>query len=419
LSLALLKPRRVRVPRDLGAVSRIAHAAECDPREAGMSQAGVEGIWSAVERLYRSGLQPAMSLALRRHGKLVLKRSIGCTAGNLPGERGAQVPLHPDSPLCLFSASKSVSALLLHKLADRGQLRLEDRVADYIPEFAAQGKGRVTIRQLLAHRAGIPALPIPDPPPEILRDWDGIVKILCEAPPFDPDFARQAYHAITVGYIAGELVRRIGGIGLREALREWIAEPLGCKYLGYGLAPELRHLLPRNAVTGPRPLWPLSAYVRHAVGVDFSAAVDLSNHDAFLSEVVPAGNICATADEACRVFQMLLDGGQWEGRRVLSEAAVAEAVRPLGRLQYDRTLLAPLRFSAGFMLGENPFGLYGPKCRQAFGHLGFVSVLCWADPQRDIAVALLNTGKSLAPAGLGGIVRVLNAIARACPQVAG
>lgn len=406
------------MPRSLGALSRIDHAAECDPRDAGMSEAGVAGIWSAMERLYRSGLQPAMSLALRRHGRLVMKRSIGCTAGNLPGERGAQVPLHPDSPLCLFSASKSVSAVLVHKLADLGLLSLDDRVADYIPEFAAQGKGRVTVRQLLAHRAGIPALPVTDPPPEILRDWDGIVQMLCAAPPFDPDFGRQAYHALTVGYIAGELVRRVGRIEPRQALRQWIAEPLNCRYLSYGLAPELRHLLPRNAMTGLRPVWPLTAYVRHAVGVDFHAAVDLSNHDAFLSEVVPAGNICASADDACRVFQMLLNGGELDGVRVLGEAAVAEAVRPLGPIQYDRTLLAPLRFSAGFMLGENPFGLYGPQCGRAFGHLGFVSVLCWADPQRDIAVAVLNTGKSVSPSGLAGIVRVLSAIARACPPVA-
>ena len=74
--------------------------------------------------------------------------------------------------------------------------------------------------------------------------------------PFDPDFGKQAYHALTVGYIAGELVRRIGKIELRDALREWIAEPLGCQYLTYGMAPELRHRLPQNAITGPRPVWP-------------------------------------------------------------------------------------------------------------------------------------------------------------------
>ena len=406
------------MPRDLRALTRIDHAAECDPGAAGMSEAGVTAIWSAMERLYRTGLQPAMTLVLRRHGRIVMKRAIGCTSGNLPGQRGAQLPLEPDSPLCLFSASKAISALLVHKLVDLGQLSLEDRVADYIPEFAAHGKDRVSVRQLLAHRAGIPAMPVRNPPPEILYDWDGIVRMLCEAPPFDPNFGKQAYHALTCGYIVGELVRRVGGLELRQALHEWIAEPLGCRYLGYGLAPEHRVLLPRNALTGPRPLWPLTTYVRHAVGVSFDQAVDLSNHEAFLSEVVPAGNIHASADDACRVFQMLLNRGELDGVRVLREETVADAVRPLGPIQYDRTLLLPLRFSAGFMLGENPFGLYGPKCAQAFGHLGFVSVLCWADPQRDISVALLNTGKSMAPSGVLRMAQVLGAIAKACPAVA-
>ena len=95
---------------------------------------------------------------------------------------------------------------------------------------------------------------------------------------------------------------------------------------------------------------------------------------------------------------------------------VAEAIRPVGRIQYDGILMVPLRFSAGFMLGENPFGLFGPKSEQAYGHLGFVSVLCWADPQRDISVALLNTCKSVSPTGALAMARVLGAINRSCPR---
>jgi hypothetical protein len=80
-------------------------------------------------------------------------------------------------------------------------------------------------------------------------------------------------------------------------------------------------------------------------------------------------------------------------------------------------LRIPIRYSAGFMLGENPFGLYGPRCASAFGHLGFISVLCWADPSRDLSVAFLNTGKSVAPVGVLRLARVLGAISRACHPV--
>ena len=112
---------------------------------------------------------------------------------------------------------------------------------------------------------------------------------------------------------------------------------------------------------------------------------------------------------------MLLNGGELEGRRVLKAETVAEAIRPVGKLQYDGILMIPLRFSAGFMLGEAPFGLFGPNSTLAYGHLGFVSVLCWADPARDISVALLNTGKSVSPSGALGMARVLGAINRAGP----
>ncbi|HEY1077764.1 MAG TPA: serine hydrolase domain-containing protein [Fontimonas sp.] len=416
LSIPFTRPTRVKIPRRLAPMTQIDHGAETDPRLLGLNPRHVDAIWQAMERLFRTGLQPAMTLVIRHRGQIVMKRAIGCLRGNGPGERGPLVPLSPDAPLCLFSASKSVSSLLIHKLAEDGKLRLDDLVIDYVPEFAAHGKNRVTIRHLLSHRAGVPAIPDVEPTPELLRDWDRAVQLLCEAKPFDPHFERQAYHALTAGYIVGEIVRRVGGIDLQVALRQWIAEPLGCKYMTYGLPDRLRDDAPHHWMTGPRPIGPLARYVRNIVGVDFDAAIAASNTDAFLSTVVPAGNIFATADEASRVFEMLLNRGEYQGRRLLKPETVAEAIQPVGRIQWDATLRAPMRFSSGFMLGEEPFGLFGPHCGQAFGHLGFVSVLAWADPQREISVALLNTGKSIAPSGLLRLAAVLNAIGKAFPR---
>ena len=412
-------PRWVSVPEDLGAITQIDAAAECAPWDAGMSTDGVERIWSAVELLYRTATHPAITLVLRRKGKIVLKRAIGCLSGNIPGEDDAPLaPLNPDAPICLFSASKAITALLLHKLVEDGKLRLEDRVCDHIPEFAAHGKDRVTIKQLLAHRAGIPALPIKHPDPALLQHWDALVQLLCYAPPEDPRFEKQAYHALTSGFIVGELVRRAGKIELRDALRQWFAEPLKLGSMSYGLPQAQRAQSPRNAFTGPRPFWPLSMYVQRILGVPFERAVQASNEDGYLSCVVPAGNIYASADDVSRIFQMLLNGGELDGVRVLRPETVADAIKPVGKIQYDGILMVPMRFSAGFMLGENPFGIFGPRSSRAFGHLGFISVLCWADPQRDISVALLNTGKSVAPAGALAIARLLGAISRSCPRVA-
>jgi len=98
----------------------------------------------------------------------------------------------------------------------------------------------------------------------------------------------------------------------------------------------------------------------------------------------------------------------------LKEETVAEAIKPVGRIQFDGMLGIPIRFSPAFMLGENPVGLWGPNCRDAFGHIGFMTVLCWADPRRDISVAILNNGKSVAPSALLQMVKIVGAITRAC-----
>lgn len=413
----MFRARRVAVPDQLCDISTIDRDAECDPKLVGLDPDRVEAIWQAVEDLYRSGLHPAMTMVIRRHGRIVLKRAIGCLSGNGPEEKGPHVPIHPDAPVSLFSASKAITALLVHKLVEQKKLRLDNRVADHIPKFGARGKDKVTVRQLLAHRAGIPLLPIQDPDPELLRHWDAIVDMLCAAEPADAKFQKQAYHALTAGFILGELVRRASGRELPELLKEWIADPLGCQYLTYGLAPGLRARAPLNVFTGSKPVWPINSFAKRILGVSFERAVEASNSDAFLSGIVPAGNIYASADDACRVFQMMLDKGKFNGTRVFEAGIVADAIRPVGPLQIDSMLRIPLRYSAGFMLGENPFGLYGPKSSHAFGHLGFVSVLCWADPSRDMAVAFLNTGKTVAPTGVLRLARVLGAISRACPPV--
>lgn len=405
-------------PENLQQVTRIDHKAECDPREVAMTAKAVDRIWSSIEALYRTRLHPSVTLVIRRKGQIVMKRAIGCANGNLPGQHEPQTALDPDAPQCIFSASKAVTALLIHKLAEQGELQLNDPIANYIPEFARNGKSKISIRGLLAHRGGVPFIPPEHVDPSLLLDWERIIELICEQPPHYPNPATVAYHALTSGFILGEIVRRVAGIELNEALNEWIGKPLGCRYMTYGLARKDRSKLAQNAVTGPPVIWPLSTYIQRITSVPFAQAVSVSNEENFLSAVVPAGNIHASADDLGKVFEMLLNNGKFNGKRVLQANTVAQAKRPVGRIRRDRALYIPIRYSAGFMLGEKPFGLYGPRCGQAFGHLGFVNILGWADPQRQISVALLNTGKSVSPIGLYRLARVLTAIGNECRPVA-
>jgi len=155
------------------------------------------------------------------------------------------------------------------------------------------------------------------------------------------------------------------------------------------------------------------------MGAGLEHAVTLSNDPRYYRAVIPAGNAVATADDCSRFFQCLLDGGVLDGKRVLQPLTVRRAVAEVGKPELDRSLLVPLRYSAGMMLGDSPFGLYGPDTPQAFGHLGFANILAWADPARNISVAMLTTGKLVLGPHLPALWGVMSAISRHCAQYSG
>ena len=173
----------------------------------------------------------------------------------------------------------------------------------------------------------------------------------------------------------------------------------------------------RNYVAGFRLSAPVDAYLRRAIGTGLEQAVTLSNDPRFYRAVIPAGNGVATADDCSKFFQCLLDGGQLGDVRVFEPLTVRRAIAEVGTPEIDRSLMVPLRYSAGMMLGMSPWGLYGPDTSQAFGHLGFANIVAWADRERDISVALLNTGKLVAGVHLPALLALLGAISRHCPKL--
>ena len=148
--------RTIPLPENLDSITDIDHANELPAGEAGLDQGGVDAIWEDVQKLYRAGTHPLLSICLRREGKILLNRSIGYRRGDAESPDAAVADLN--TPICLFSASKAISAMLLHLLAEQGKIHLLDPISYYIPAFAANGKGFITIYQLLAHRAGVPGL---------------------------------------------------------------------------------------------------------------------------------------------------------------------------------------------------------------------------------------------------------------------
>jgi CubicO group peptidase (beta-lactamase class C family) len=399
--------RTVDVPKDLDSVTDIDAAAEVDPEDVELDPATVENIWEACQDLYRSGVYPLLSLCLRRKGEIVINRSLG----HAHDDKVASVR----TPICLFSASKAVSAVLIHLLEEQGKVNLLNPVSYYIPAFAAKGKGSITLLQLLTHRGGVPSVP-DDVELELLYDHDAALKLICEAQPTDNQSRVQAYHALTTGFLFNELIRITTGLNAQQYLDKYIRKPMGMRYFRYGLTKREQAAVAINTTTGLDNTL-INRALASVLGTHPDQAVEMTNDPRFYSSVIPSANLFATAEEVSRFYQMLLDHGQWQGKKILDPLTVHRATRPLGKTELDKSLMLPMRYSAGFMLGGSPVGIYGLDTQYAYGHLGYANIFSWADPQRDIAVSLMNTGKLVLGPHLKSLPVLLHTISSECQPI--
>jgi CubicO group peptidase (beta-lactamase class C family) len=368
--------------------------------------------------VYKTGVHPAITACIRHQGKVLLSRAIGHVRGNGPNDRpdSEKVLATPDTPMCLYSTSKGITALLMHMLQEDGLINVSDPVAFYAPEFARKGKDNITIHQILAHRGGIPGLP-KDIALEVLWDEDQTWELLCDAEPIMTDGSKLAYHAITGGFVLERVMRKVTGADINAYITKKIREPMGMKYFSYGVEPQYLDDLAVTYATGPRPGPLMGAFIKRALGTDIVSLEQVCNDPRFQQAIIPAGNLAGTAEESCRFFQMMLNGGKYGRRRICAESTVARAVQEFGSRTLDRTLFIPMRYSAGLMLGDEPFGVWGPNTRHAFGHVGLVNKFAWADPQRDLAASVLTSGIPLIAHHIPPLVNLLRSIANTIPVV--
>jgi CubicO group peptidase (beta-lactamase class C family) len=409
--------RRIRVPRDLSEVTTV--GVEEDPGRAGVSEEAIEAIWDSAVSLYRSGVHPAVQLCLRRNGIVVLDRAIGHAQGNGPHDppQAAKVLATPRTPFCIYSTSKGITAVVVHVLAERGALDITDRVSDYIPEYARRGKGDTTIAHVLSHRAGVPGIPRDALNLERLGDREFIVDVLCNARPFVRPGTLLAYHAISGGFILGEIVHRVTGKSIREVLAAEILDPLGFRWTNYGVRSDDVGAVGRDYVTGPRLLPPLSTLAKRVLTVPVDRLVELASDPRFLTAVVPAGNVVTTANELSRFFEILRAGGELDGVRVMAPQTIRRALTQQAHLEIDLQLGFPIRYSYGLMLGAKLISLYGRDTDLAFGHLGFINIAGWADPERALSGALITSGKAIVYPEVLRFYGVMQRIASEVPKV--
>jgi CubicO group peptidase (beta-lactamase class C family) len=410
--------QRIWVPRDLTPLTTYA-GTEVEPAAVGMTAAGVERIWSSVEQLFRSGVYPAITVCVRRHGQIVLDRAIGWSRGVGPAEaRDAErVLATPGTPSCLFSASKAVTATVIHLLSERGLLYIGDRVADYLPEFGIPGFDKITIDHLLSHRAGIPIIPRELVSLDTLTDPGALRSALTSLTLRSRPGSQLAYHAASGGLVLGEVVRAATGRDLRAVLAEQILEPLGFRWTNYGVERSDQKLVAHDHLTGLRMPPPFSTRLTTALGMTPSELTRLSRDPRWLDAIVPSANVISTANEMSRFMDLLRGGGTMDGVTVLQPRTIRRAAAEQSYHEIDRTIGLPIRYSRGYMLGANAMSVFGPDTDDAFGHLGFTNVLAWADPRRELAVGLLTTGKPIFGPHLAALWTFTRRVGQAAPKV--
>jgi CubicO group peptidase (beta-lactamase class C family) len=290
-----------------------------------------------------------------------------------------------------FSCCKALTNSALHLQATRGLIDYRSRVADYWPEFAANGKSHCTVEDVLAHRAGVPQMP-EGVTPARMADFGWMTRQLAAMKPMFEPGSVNAYHSYTQGWIIGELVQRTDpkGRDIRQFILDEIALPLGMSDVWYGVPESEDYRVARLYGVGVAGLFPADSAFLKSV----PPAVDLSPEvwelDVVRRSCIPGAGAHFTARSEVRFWAMLAEGGALDGVRLFTPSQVSRfsVARP-GSDQPDALLGYPCNISTrGFWLrGSEPsVGTSERLLAQA----GAGKSMAWADPDNRIAVAVCH-----------------------------
>src|ERR1700759_403917 len=306
-------------------------------------------------------------------------------------DRRGRVPWTADTGTMVFSATKGMASTVIHRLVDRGLIEYNAPVAQYWPQFGANGKADITVRQLMRHQAGLSALR--GSSMQDLLNHELMERRLAAASP-GYSFGRSAYHALTYGWLLSGLARAITGKGMRELIRQELAEPLGTDGLHLGRPPveaptrPAQIIMPQSAIANPvfNAVAPKIAALQVSGGFGsmyFPGMKAVAQGDIpLLDAEIPAANGVATARGLARMYGALANGGRIDGTQFLSPEVTAGLVgRRSPRL--DGNLVIPLSFHLGFH--QLPLGLV-----PGFGHVGLGGSVGWADPDSGLAIGFVH-----------------------------
>jgi CubicO group peptidase (beta-lactamase class C family) len=304
------------------------------------------------------------------HAQVVFDRVIGTARGK---------PVRPDTPFFTFSCTKAFTGMCIHKLIDEGKLELDAPVAGYWPEFGRKGKESATIRHVFLHQAGIPARGLYRQI-SLWPFYDLAVRSVANLEAEYEPGEKVAYHLVNYGWVLGEVVRRVTGVRIDRYFDQVFARPLGLEQTWMKLP---------------------SSQLKHSPRI-YSGAEDQDIYARFFNfrpirtALVPAASLHSAAREMAVFYQMVLNGGEYGGKRFVKEETIDQATA-FGHQDWDDLTQRYTTRALGFHLGGSPPmpGEPGPvmgagSTPRTFGHFGNRSCMAWADPDAGLVVVFLN-----------------------------
>lgn len=307
-------------------------------------------------------------------------------------DRHGKVAWQADTGTMVFSATKGMTATVIHRLVDRGLLDYDTPVAEYWPAFGANGKAGITLRDVMAHKAGLSHLG--GISLDEVLDHQAMEHRLAAAP-VDKVFGQSAYHAVTFGWLISGLARAVTGKGMRELVRTELAEPLDTDGLHLGRPPVTAPTRVAQIVGPQGPISaPLLGSVMPRIAARSGSAIlgaiyfpgliaAVQGETQLLDTEMPSANAVVTARGLARMYGAIANDGLVDGNQFLSRSLIAGLA---GRRSFrpDRNVGVPLNFHLGY------HSVPVPAVMPGFGHVGLGGSVGWADPETGMAFAVVH-----------------------------
>jgi CubicO group peptidase (beta-lactamase class C family) len=351
--------------------------------DAGVDPESLEALFARAERDVEGGVLPSAQVAIARSGKIAGMRTFGTAV-----QGGSEKPATDDTLYCIFSCTKVVVAAAVWTLFEDDLLRLDEKVADIIPEFGTNGKDVITVEHVLLHTGGFPYAPFPQ---SLWSDRDALLKAFSSWRLNWEPGTRFEYHATSAHWVLAEVIHRRTGQDYKTYIRKRITEPMGLDELYVGVPPEQRHGWAEIQWMGDQ-VEPPGGW-----GEVTPEAVLNFNRPEVIEAGVPGGGGVTTAAHLAMFYQTLLNGGETPpGNRVLKPETIEFALEVRTRMP-DRIWNIPANRGLSVIIAGDDGNAYmrgfgRVASPRAFGHGGAGGQIAWGDPETGISVGYCTNG---------------------------